>query len=93
MNTQPQLTLDVEMPQHARDLPHGGMLVASCSIDAVEIDRDLHPGDRITVTVASADGEVIGQAEQEVGGVGFKALKIDKSVVGLERVHKAKVVM
>lgn len=88
----PQITLHVEQHPHARDLEHGGYLQAEVGLDAVEIDRDLQPGDRLTVTVANADGEIIGQGTQEAGGVGFKPLKVEKMTIGMIRSHKAKTV-
>lgn len=89
----PQITLHVDQHPQARDLPHGGYLVAEIGPEAIEIDRDLQPGDHVTVTVANADGEIIGTAEQEVGGIGFKPLKMEKRTVGQIRAHKAKTVV
>jgi hypothetical protein len=83
-----QLTLDVQMPQ---DAPNGGLLTASVTLAALPVERDLNPGDQVTVTIADADGVVVGQCAQEISGVAFKPLLIDKEPVGLERAHKAKV--
>lgn len=87
---EPMISLLVEQHPHARDLPHGGYLVAEVKPDAVEIDRNLQPGDIVTIQVANADGEVIGTATQEIGKVGFAPLKMDKRVVGQVRGHAAK---
>lgn len=89
----PQITLHVDQHPHCRDLPHGGYLDAAVALEAIDIDRDLQPGDRLTVTVANADGEMIGQAVQEVGPVGFKPMKLEGKTIGQTRAHKAKTVI
>lgn len=88
MTTDQQLSLDVQM---FPDVAGAGLLVASVTLAALPVDRNLHPGDQITVTIADADGMVIGQCAQEIAGVAFKPLVVDKMPVGLERAHKAKV--
>lgn len=88
----PQLTLHVNQHPHARELEHGGYLQAEITPDAIEIDRDMQPGDLIRVTITDADGTVIGQGEQEIGGIGFKPLKVERRTIGLVRAHKAKAV-
>lgn len=86
-----QLSLDVR--QHPNAEQRGdGFLTASLKLQgALPLGRDLNPGDDLMVTVSSADGEIIATGTFETGPVGFAPIS-DKTagVVGLERVHKAK---
>jgi hypothetical protein len=92
-NVTPQVTLHVEMHPTAREMPHGGYMDAEVNLDPIPVDRDLQPGDHLTVTVANADGEVIGTATQEIGAVGFKPMKLERKTIGQVRAHKAKTVI
>jgi hypothetical protein len=88
-----QITLHVDQHPQARELDHGGYMEAQLAPESIEIDRDLQPGNLVTVTVANADGEIIGTAKQEVGQVGFKPLKIERRTIGTVRAHKSKTVV
>lgn len=88
-----QLTLDVAPHpdiQH-RDGPHyiSGTLKVGGD---VRVNRDLQPGDELTVSVHNADGEVVGSERLEVGPVTFKPIEDkDLGVIATERQHRAKV--
>lgn len=71
--------------------PDGGFIDGALSIGGqFGVDRDLDAGDELTVTIASADGEVLAQGVVEVQGVAFKPVKVKGFVIGTTRVHKAK---
>lgn len=52
----------------------------------------LDPGTQVTVSVADADGEIIASGVCEVQSPKFGVLQVEGNVVGMERVHTAKVV-
>jgi hypothetical protein len=55
------------------------------------VRKDLHAGNRLTVSVADADGTVIASGVFEVGLPNFKDIKAKGAgIIGVERVHKAK---
>lgn len=83
-----QLSFDV----HAHPSGTHGLLGASLKISGEYlIGRDLQPGDALQVVVQDADGEVVATAPAEVATVGFAPIKDDGVVIGMERVHKAKI--
>lgn len=85
-----QLSFVVEQHPNAREYKDGGWLDGTVAVGgAFRVERDLNPGDRLTVTIASADGEVIASGEVSVVTVGFKPIKLKGFVVGQTRVHKA----
>lgn len=69
-------------------LPHPEVAARQRRGDAVWL-----PGDRLLLTVADDDGEVIGQAYAEVKGVVLEPIE-DKDLghLGTRRVHRAKLV-
>ncbi len=71
--------------------PGEGFLDGAISLGGkLPVDRDLQPGDELTVTVCSADGEVLAQSVFEVQTVGFVPVRLKGFVIGQTRVHKAK---
>ncbi len=84
-------TFDVKAHPAATRRPDGGFVDGAIGIGGqFVVERDLQPGDELTVTIASADGEVLAQSVVEVQTVGFKPVKVRGFVVGQTRVHKAK---
>lgn len=89
--TEPQLSFDVR--------PHPGVahmsepiLSGSLKITGeLHCPVDVHTGDELTVSVATADGQVIAQAVVEAGAPGFRVLTDKGEPIGMERVTKAKV--
>lgn len=87
-----QLTFNVDQHPAAKTHDGGGWLDGEVKISgAIGVDRDLQPGDALTVSIANADGEVVASAEVECAGVAFVPIKHDKTVIGTSRVHKLKV--
>lgn len=87
-----QLTLDVIPHPHVRQRQADELpvyMTGSLTLDALEVGRDLNAGDRVSVIVHNADGEVIASGQYEVGLPGFKALTHKGQHIGTERVHKA----
>jgi hypothetical protein len=79
-------------PQAVRDDDDQGYLSASLKISGdLWLDHNLYDGDELTVTVASADGEVIAQAVAEVGPIAFQPIKEKRVRIGTNRAHTAKV--
>lgn len=90
-----QLTLDVKphpdvAARQAAEL--AVYMTGTLKLDALEVSRDLNAGDRVSVIVHDADGEVIASGELEVGLPAFKALTHKGNHIGTERVHKATLV-
>ena len=88
--TEDQLTLEVGLHSaiDARDALITGALTIggqfSCGVD-------LNAGDEITVTVATADGEVIAQGTCMCGYPAFREIRDRDEIIGTERCNKAKV--
>lgn len=86
-----QLTFAVCQHPAAARLPSGGWLEGALTVGGeLRVERSLQPGDRLTVTVADADGEIVATGEAEIAAVAFTPIKIEGDVVGTTRVHKAK---
>ena len=87
-----QLSFDVEPHPNTRHqdgsvVPLYGELKWSVAVD---VDHDLQPGDQVVVTVASADGEVLGTSLGKVEDVAFKTIKEKGRVIAQVREHKVK---
>jgi hypothetical protein len=91
MHTQRQLTFDVDRHPdlEGRDAILDGTLKIAGDLS---VRQDLQPGERITITIGDADGNVISTAEAEIGAVAFVPIKLEGSVIGTDRLHKAKLV-
>jgi hypothetical protein len=92
-NADRQLSFETRPHPHAvREDDPDGYLQASLKIaGALWLDRNLYAGDELTVTVASADGEIIASGVAEVGTVSFPPIKEKQRVIGTERAHAAKI--
>lgn len=90
-----QLTLDV--------LPHREVLERQAQGDPtwvqgeikltgeLDVSQDLNAGERLLVTVADEDGQVITRGYFEVGDIGLVPIRDkDLGVIGTMRTHKAK---
>ena len=87
----PQLTFDVK-PHPAIDHMSDPILAGELKISgALHCPRDIQTGDELTVTVATADGEVIAQAVLEAGAPGFKVLTEKDELIGMARITTGKV--
>lgn len=87
----PQLSFDVRVHpalSHMSDPILAGSLKIAGDLHC---PRDIQTGDELTVTVATADGEVIAQGVVEAGAPGFRVITDQGSPIGMERVTKAKV--
>lgn len=91
--THPQLSLEVRQHPALRERTEADAFIAmegSLKIKGrFAVGQDLHHGDQVTVTVHSADGEVITQGVAEIGLPGFEPITVQGTLVGLERVHTA----
>lgn len=60
----------------------------------LHVRKDFHAGERLTVQVADADGNIVTTGIFELGLPGFKDVKMGghAGIIGVERVHTAKVV-
>jgi hypothetical protein len=87
-----QLSLEVE-PHPAIDVVHGKGFIAGTLRVAGElpVTRDLNVGDRLTVQIADADGQVLTSGELELmDPPAFKTVRHkDLGPVGIERKHTA----
>lgn len=85
-----QLSLEVEPEPElgADDRVIGSLTVAG----TFAVGRDLQRGDKLIVTVAGADGELLTTSEAVVGKVGFSTLRAKGEPIGTERKHGAKLV-
>ena len=89
--TQPQLSFDVK-PHPAIAHMSEPILTGSLKITGdLNCPVDVQTGEELTVTVATADGEVIAQAVLEAGAPGFRVITDSGDPIGMERVTKAKV--
>jgi hypothetical protein len=84
--TNEQLSFDVRPRYDDAPLLAGSLKVSG----AFTLPRDLHPGEALSVHIATADGEVIAQGIAEVAGVGFAPVRNKGETIGMERQHKAK---
>lgn len=87
----PRLTFDVTPHpdiEHMSDPILAGELKIS---GALHCPVDIKTGSEMTVTVATADGEVIAQAVIEASAPGFKVLKEKDTPIGMARVTTGKV--
>ncbi len=55
----------------------------------LQVDHNLQGGDRLTITVSDADGNVISTALATCGTPSFKDIKEKGTLIGTERVHTA----
>lgn len=88
-----QLSLDVELERDADrpDQEPGSYLTGSLKIGGdFYVAQDLNMGEKLTVTVANADGLVISQGVVRVGPVGFEPILDHGIQIGVNRAHKAK---
>ncbi|MEJ7824935.1 MAG: hypothetical protein WKF48_05875 [Solirubrobacteraceae bacterium] len=84
-----QLTLDVQLHPSLREAKDP-FITGSLKIGGeLHCPQDLQAGDRITVTVADADGTVIAQGEAIATYPGFREIKDHGCVIGTERINKA----
>lgn len=84
----PQLSLDVDPHPRVGD---DGYLTGSLKLAGEFMVTDnLQPGAELTVHIASADGEVIASSVAEVASIAFVPIKADGSIIGTDRVHRAK---
>lgn len=88
-----QLSFDVHQHPDAEARGDGAWLDGSLKIAGdFGVRENLQPGDRVTVSIADADGQVVTSAIAEIGAVSFVPVKVEGRVIGTERVHKAKIV-
>ena len=86
-----QLSFDVHRHPALQHSDHA-LLASSLKVSgAYGLRRDLQPGEQLMVIIQSADGEVLSQADAEVSTVGFAPITDSGAVIGMERVHKAKI--
>ncbi len=84
----PQLSLEVE--PHPR-VGADGYLTGSLKVTGeYMVTGNLQPGAQLTVHIATADGQVIAQGLAEVASIAFIPIKADGSIIGTDRVHRAK---
>jgi len=92
--TDEQLSFDVECHPRARDIhgkPRNLWGRISCKVD-VPVGHNLQPGDKLTIVLSDADGQVLNSTIAEVEAIAFEPVKDKRVVIGTERVHKAKVI-
>lgn len=88
--TDRQLTLAVE-PEP--ELGPDDRVIGSLTIGGTfAVGRDLQRGDKLIITVAGADGELLAQSEAAVDKLGFKTIRAQGEPIGTERKHGAKLV-
>jgi hypothetical protein len=88
------LTLDVyPHPEAARRAADDDATYLQAELEGkitVPVHRDYNAGDRLLVTIAGDDGEIIGRRYLEVGRVTFEPIvERNLGVIGTTRVHKA----
>jgi hypothetical protein len=87
-----QLTLHVDPHPAARQADGEVLIVGSLKISgSLRCPRDLQDGDELIVTVTGADGEVLSRHHAEVLTPTFARIEEKGVVLGLERIHKAKI--
>lgn len=87
----PQLSFDVK-PHPALAHMADPILAGSLKITGdIHCPRDVATGDELTVTIATADGEVIAQAVLEAAAPAFRVITDSGEPIGMERITKAKV--
>lgn len=87
----PQLTLTIDL--HSDLDPETAILWGTLKLKGdFRIDRDLNAGDELTVTVATADGEVITGGRMKCSYPHPKEITDKGRVIGTERVHTAELV-
>lgn len=87
-----QLSLFVEQDRRMAGFD-GGAPVRSGAVKlggSLRMRQNLHPGEELTVTVATSDGTIVAAGVYAVGEVTFKPLELDGTVIGTERIHSAK---
>lgn len=89
-----QLSLNVEAHPNARQRDDDGVGWIEGTLvvgGKLAVPRDLQPGERLTVRIADADGQLVATGELDVEQVAFPPIKAGGMIVGTERQHKAKV--
>lgn len=91
-----QLSLDVKPhPALARKAGDGDAVYLQAELElkvTVPVAQDFNHGDGFRVTIADADGQVIGRTVAELRGKGavrFDTLEVNGRIVGTVRHHKA----
>jgi len=86
-----QLSLQIDL--HSNLDPDRAILFGSLKLKGdFRLDRDLNAGDELTVTVATADGEVLTAGRLVCTYPQLKEIKDKGFVVGTERAHTAEIV-
>lgn len=97
ITTQRQLSMDIlPHPEVQRREAKGDHVWLQGELEAklaVPVGEDLNAGDRLIVTVAGDDGEILARHYLEVGRVYLEPIEDrDLGVIGTRRVHNAKLV-
>jgi hypothetical protein len=87
-----QLSLHVD-PHPAARRPDGEVLIVGLLkiSGSLRCPRDLQDGDELIVSVADADGNLLSSHHAEVQTPTFARIEEKGAVLGLERIHKAKI--
>jgi hypothetical protein len=94
MNAKQHPQLSMQVLQHAElEGPEEDAYMAGSVKVAGDfsVDRDLNAGEEFTVTIHSADGEVIAQGVCKAKAPKFGVIMMDKRPIGMERLHTIKV--
>lgn len=92
-NTKEPIQLSLEVQAHP-EMDNEPWLVGSLKLKGdVPVRRDLNTGDRLTVQIVDADGQVVGSGIAELDLPKFKHIKgRGVGLIGIERAHTAEFV-